>query len=317
MPRQDDLSPSATTAFKVCAIIVSYHPEPAQLSRLLASLQAQVQGIVLVDNGSHEPTFEAFCEMVQDRPGLTLLRLPDNRGVGEALNIGIAHARAHGFEWVLLLDHDSEAEPGMVAALIEGYRQSSRQQRVAAVGPRYLEAHSGTNAPFVRIRFPCNRKLYCGDNADPIRCDFLITSGTLTRIEVLDAIGPMDAHLFIDNVDLEWCFRAQALGYSLYGVCCARMHHRLGDARQQLPLGLGQVVVHAPLRLYYMMRNRLVLYQRPYTPRRWIAQDIPRLLLKFALFSLLLAPRWHNTRMMLRGLHDGLRNRLGRYEDSP
>jgi len=127
----------------------------------------------------------------------------------------------------------------------------------------------------------------------------------------------MDAHLFIDNVDLEWCFRAQALGYSLYGVCGARMHHRLGDARQQLPLGLGRVVVHAPVRLYYMMRNRVALYRRPYTPRRWIAQDIPRLLLKFALFSLLLAPRRHNTRMMLRGLYDGLRNRLDRYEGTP
>lgn len=317
MPKHDDIPRSTAATIKVCAIIVSYYPDPTQLSRLLASLQAQVQGIVLVDNGSHEPAFEAFCDRVQDYPDLTLLRLPDNRGVGEALNIGIAHASEHGFEWVLLLDHDSEAEPDMVAALIEGYRQSSRQQHVAAVGPRYLEAHSGTDAPFVRIRFPFNRKLYSSDSADPIRCDFLITSGTLTRIEVLDAIGLMDAHLFIDNVDLEWCFRAQALGYSLYGVGCARMHHRLGDARQQLPLGLGRVVVHAPLRLYYMMRNRVALYRRPYTPRRWIAQDIPRLLLKFALFSLLLAPRRHNTRMMLRGLHDGLCNRLDRYKGTP
>jgi len=52
-----------------------------------------------------------------------------------------------------------------------------------------------------------------------------------------------------------------------------------------------------------------VLYRRAYTPRRWIAQDVPRLVVKFLLFSLLVAPRWKNVRSMLAGLWAGVRGR--------
>ena len=56
-----------------------------------------------------------------------------------------------------------------------------------------------------------------------------------------------------------------------------------------------------------MMRNRVLLYRRPYTPKRWIAQDLPRVLVKLLLFSLLVPPRRANLRRMLRGLQAGIR----------
>lgn len=128
---------------------------------------------------------------------------------------------------------------------------------------------------------------------------------------VLEQVGGMDSGLFIDNVDLEWSFRARALGYSLHGVCAATMLHRLGDARRTLPFGLGQVVVHGPDRLYYIMRNRVKLYRLPHTPGRWIAQDFPRLMVKLLLFGVWIGPRKRNLRYMLRGLLDGINDRDG------
>jgi rhamnosyltransferase len=56
-----------------------------------------------------------------------------------------------------------------------------------------------------------------------------------------------------------------------------------------------------------MMRNRVLLYRRAYTPRRWIAQDVPRVLVKLLLFSVLIGPRRANLRAMLAGLRAGLR----------
>jgi len=124
-------------------------------------------------------------------------------------------------------------------------------------------------------------------------------------------VGAMDAGLFIDNVDMEWSFRARAKGYALYGVCSATMHHHLGDDRRALPFGVGKIVVHGPSRLYYMMRNRLRLYGMRHTPLVWTAQDIPRVLVKLFLFGVLIGPRWRNLRFMLRGLWDGLLGRQG------
>lgn len=121
----------------------------------------------------------------------------------------------------------------------------------------------------------------------------------------------MDSGLFIDNVDLDWCFRARDRGFELYGVADARMQHLIGDSRSTLLGGLASVAHHSPDRLYFIMRNRVELYRRPHTPKAWIAQDLPRVLVKLVVFGLVLGPRVQNLRSMLRGLLDGIRGASG------
>jgi rhamnosyltransferase len=294
----------------VCAVVVSYHPDPAVMVKLAETVAEQVGAVVLVDNGS-EGGWQSGLAASLRAAGGALLPQSRNLGLAAAQNVGIDWARDHGYRYVLLLDQDSEPGDDMVASLRKALIALSATGQVAAVGPRFHDLREHRDAPFVRMRFPFNRKLWCELPAQTIACDFLISSGMLIPLVVLDRVGPMDAGLFIDNVDLEWGFRAQAQGYVLHGVCAATMRHRLGDARHALPFGLGQVVVHGPVRLYYMMRNRVRLYRMPHTPGAWIAQDLPRVLAKLLLFGVLIGPRWRNLRCMLRGLWDGLRGRRG------
>ena len=296
----------------VCAVIVSYHPEPAALLSLVNGLVPEVGAVVVVDNASEGRWQQPLGEKMSAAGG-ALLHQAHNIGLAAAQNLGIDWARSNGYRYVLMLDQDSEPGDGIVVSLLSALQTLSITQRVAAVGPRFHDTREDRDAPFVRIHFPVNRKFWCEVGSQPIACDFLISSGALIPMEVLDRVGPMDAGLFIDNVDLEWGFRARAQGYALYGVCTATMDHRLGDSRRELPFGLGQVVVHGPVRLYYMMRNRLRLYAMPHTPGVWVAQDLPRLLVKLFLFGVVIGPRARNLRCMLRGLWDGLRGRQGAY----
>ena len=292
------------TPAQVCAVLVTHRPELAVLAEQLVALAPQVGHVVLVDNASPDPRFHGFCA---EHPEVRLLALPENLGLAHALNAGIECARAlAGVLFVLLMDQDSVPSPRMVHALGAALTGLAMQGRVGAVGPCFRDVREAADAAFVRIRFPFNRKLRCNGSCATIRCDFLISSGSLIPLAVLDEVGEMDDALFIDNVDLDWCFRACAAGYALHGVCAARLDHRLGDARRRIP-GLPRgVVVHTPRRLFYMMRNRVLLYRRAYTPRRWIAQDVPRLVVKFLLFALLIAPRRKNVRCMLAGLRAGI-----------
>jgi rhamnosyltransferase len=290
----------------VCALIVTYRPDSQALNGLLHSLEGQVGASLIVDNTDtgERPVVDA------SRPVIVLPQAT-NVGLSQAQNIGIAWARRHGYRYVLLLDQDSMPGPGMVAALREALERLSEQARVAAVGPRFHDLREAGDAPFVRVRFPFNRKLWCRPGDHTVSCDFLISSGALIPLRVLDDVGEMDAGLFIDNVDLEWSFRARSKGYALHGVCAATMRHHLGDARTRLPFGLGQVTVHGPSRLYYIMRNRVRLYRMRHTPRAWVAQDLPRALAKLLLFALVIGPRGRNLRWMVRGLWDGWQGREG------
>ena len=300
-----DFSPAT-----VCAVIVSYHPALETLRHLIDTVAPQVGAVALVDNSAPENWQHTLGETMGGGGGV-LLAQAHNAGLAAAQNVGIGWARAHGYQYVLLLDQDSVPGVAMVASLLAALQQLSVSARVAAVGPRFHDLREERDAPFVRIRFPFNRKLWCTSAVQHVACDFLISSGTLIPMKVLEQVGVMDAGLFIDNVDMEWGFRAQARGYALYGVCAATMSHRLGDTRYRLPFGVGRVVVHQPLRLYYMMRNRLLLYRMPHVPRAWIAQDVPRVFAKLFLFGVLIGPRMRNLRFMLHGLWDGVRGRNG------
>ena len=304
MPEQ---ATAPARASGVCAVVVTYHPDATLLAAQLDALQAQADRIVVVDNATPGDSVRGLCV---SHPQVELLSLTENLGLAAALNAGITRAReTPGMTHVLLMDQDSVPEPGMVAALTAALDRQSQHTRVAAVGTRFLDPREGVDAPFVRIRFPVNRQLHCNGACDELACDFLITSGSLIPLKVLDQVGDMDERLFIDNVDLEWCFRATSKGYALFGVCGARMLHHHGATRHRVPGVPRGVVVHTPRRLFYMMRNRVLLYRRAYTPRRWIAQDLPRLVVKFLLFALLIPPRGKNLRCMLVGLRSGIAGR--------
>jgi rhamnosyltransferase len=300
----------ATTAHKVCAIVVSFFPDMATIRRLFAATVSQVDALVLIDNGTIDAVFDGFCAHVEN-DSVVVLKQPRNIGLAAAFNCGIAWARENGFSHVLLLDQDSEPAQGMVGALIRAFASLPAGRRIAAVGPRFHDAREDRYAPFVRIGFPVSHKIYSTGKDGLVDCDFLISSGSMIPLAALDDIGAMEEGLFIDNVDLEWSFRALAKGYALIGVCTTTMHHRLGHSRRRLPFGLGHIVVHDPIRLYYIMRNRLLLYRLPHTPTVWIAQDVPRVVVKFLLFSVLVRPRLRNIRFMLAGLLNGLLGRRG------
>jgi rhamnosyltransferase len=288
----------------VCAVLVTYRPDVAALRVAIAAVRPQVTALVIVDNAS------AGIDDALAGQDVVLLAQRTNVGLARAQNVGIDWARANGHSHVLVLDQDSAPAPDMVTQLLAALARLSTR-RVAAVGPRFRDAREDRDAPFVKVAFPMSHKLWC-DAANPdVECDFLISSGALIPLAVLDDVGGLDDGLFIDNVDLEWSFRARARGYSLYGVCAAAMEHRLGDSRRPVFGGAATIVTHGPARLYYIMRNRLTLYRLPHTPWVWIAQDVPRVLVKFVIFTVLVGPRLRNARYMIRGVRDAVAGRMG------
>lgn len=293
----------------VCAVMVTYNPDLDVLDRALAAVAGQVGWTIVVDNAS--PSVDAGrLETTSHRHGCVFERLLRNSGLAAGFNIGIARAREAGFRFVLLLDQDSILERSAVRVMLEGYGDLSCMHKVAAVGAQFVDPRNGAVGPFVRIGFPFNRKLP-GGPGERVRCDFLISSGSLVPLDVIDDVGAMDEALFIDNVDLDWCFRATRLGYRLYGICDARMQHSIGDALRPSRFRRHGVFIHGPLRLYYLTRNRLLLYRRAHTPATWVAQDVPRLVGKFLRMALLIPPRGENARAMLHGIRDGLLGRSG------
>ena len=294
------------SAFAVCGIVVTYHPDTALLRALAQAALPQVDGLLVVDNGSSDNCLASLRTLAQQTSAV-LMEAGRNLGIGAAQNLGIRWAKARGFSHVLLLDQDSVPEAGMVLRLREAMESLiAAGIQPAAVGPRYRDLRTGFTSYFVRFGWLGFSRIRCGETpVAVVQADFLISSGLLISLTVLEQIGAMDEQLFIGHVDTEWFLRARAKGLRPYGVCQAVMQHGLGEGAIIIKR-LGRFPQYPPLRHYYMFRNSLLVYRRDYAPWRWISSDLFRLSVTFVLYALTVPPRWKHIKMMIRGIRDGL-----------
>jgi GT2 family glycosyltransferase len=100
------------------SVVVPTYQRPELLAACLESLAGQdvdpaAFEVVVVDDGSGEATAEVLRSAARDRPGLRWESLPANRGPAAARNRAVALATGR---WILFLDDDMVAPPGLVAA---------------------------------------------------------------------------------------------------------------------------------------------------------------------------------------------------------
>lgn len=292
----------------VCAIIVAYEPDYDHFVELLGECLIQCRGVVLVNNGA-PLTFPPF-----EHGQITYIQATGNVGLAAAQNLGVAWAAKHDYTYVWFIDQDSWPAAGLVQTLRQAFEAlESSGANPAAVGPLLIDHRDGVATPFVRFTTWGVSRYYPAPQTTAIACDFLIASGMLTAIARFQEIGPWEEALFIDNVDLEWSFRAHAQGFQCFGIPTACLSHTLGDAMVRFTFlrHTHTLYFHSPLRQYYIMRNRIVLYGRRYIPWKWKLQDIPRAVVKTLLLTLLVGPRRQNLYFLLKGVRDGFLLRLG------
>lgn len=303
---------------KVAAIIVSYNPHPADLEQLLVRITTQVDKVIMVDNASKE-ALQATIIAQATTHGAMLLVNNSNLGLAAGQCLAIQAAMAQNMDFTLLLDQDSLPAVDMVACLLKAYHHLIQQGlNIAGVGPVVVLPQ--LRLPFVSFTFQAALKYPCrneGSGGVPhindssqllFPTDFLISSGLLIPIGAYKLVGLPEQALFIDNVDLEWCFRTRHHHMQLYGVCAATIQHRLGKQIHFITL-FGYkwpIYIHEPVRQYYQTRNRLLLYGRYYVPWTWKLYDIPRLLFKLLYFSLIVPPRLKHLHMMSWAIWDAL-----------
>lgn len=88
--------------------------------------------VVVVDNASGDGTAQA---VQSEHPSVTVVHSPSNGGYGSGMNLGLAQARTHRPDRVLLLTHDTVLEDGAVDALCAALDD---HDGAAAAGPLLL-----------------------------------------------------------------------------------------------------------------------------------------------------------------------------------
>ncbi|MDC7711985.1 glycosyltransferase family 2 protein [Vogesella indigofera] len=249
------------------AIIVLYHPKENLLSRLLNSLENQVNRIYIIDNTTINAINNYNTHF--DSHKIFYKSLGKNHGIAKAQNEGINLALADGCEHVLLLDQDSYLSSDMVSELVNTEKKLKESgKKVAAIGPLFIDEKNGLAASAIRHSFMHVKKISANTNTThPIEADYIISSGSLINATTLKEIGLMMEELFIDWVDIEWGLRAKNKGYSCFINPSTIMNHSIGD--ETVSVAGKSINLHNTIRNYYIVRNATYLLRKKHMGWNW------------------------------------------------
>jgi rhamnosyltransferase len=295
-----DFAPGATFG-KVLAVVVTYNPG-ADLGRNLSALRAEVEAVVVIDNGSSDAE---FVRQTAFAAGCRLVANGRNLGIAAALSQGAKMALREGFEWLATFDQDSLLPPRSIVGLLEVWERHPERSRIGVMAMSHRDRATGRDYHLGWDILEQNA-LWCSVRGT-------ITSGSLIPIATFQKIGFFDDELFIDSVDHEFCLRCRRHGLLVIEGGLQVLDHAKGDASRHRLLWLTVPTAnHSATRRYYITRNQLEMFRRYlFVDPIWVIASAFLLVCEGILIALYEQNRRAKFAAMLAGARDFLLRRFG------
>lgn len=282
---------------RTSAIVVTFHPRPEYLDSL-AKICAQVDLLIVVDNGSQESELLQL-RIASEELGFMFIENGENLGIAAALNLGVREAQKEGCRWVGLFDQDSTVTEGFIACMIDEFEVYRKQRKIMQIVPKYIDPETGIERPVSRSE----------DGGIFLTC----TSGSLFAMEAFEECGFFQENLFIYCVDDDYSLRLRKRGFFIGENRKAILLHRSGHPTFRKLFGKTIATKnYRPEVRYYYARNKVWML-------RFHAKTFPRIIIptlrEFATIPLKIAlmedERWQKIKLFIRGLADGMAGRMG------
>ena len=278
----------------LAVIVVSYNTADL-LRQCLSSVQTSARDsgihaadlqVVVVDNASRDGSAEMTSA---EFPWVTLLALDNNLGFTRANNLALA---ALGFpakserggsslevpDFVLLLNPDAvlvDDALGQMVHFLERFPSAggcgahleyadgtfqhgafqfpSPTQVVLDMLPLYAIPGLGRLYDSrINGRYPAA----LWESAEPFPVDFVLGAAIMMRGETIQQIGGLDEGYFMYCEEMDWCMRADLMGWSVYSVPTARIIHHEAQSSKQTPWPSFRNLWQSRIRFYTIHRKR-------------------------------------------------------------
>lgn len=157
--------------------------------------------LIVVDNASSDESAELFAS----KPGVELLKSPENLGYGRACNLGAAHAKG---SLLLFMNPDVDLHADTISVLV---REWSGTPGVSVVCTTMIEEGHHHE-----------RRIYAEDVASMEAAAMLVERGHFERL------GGFDPWIFLYNEDNDICYRTWLLGRRVVKAWDAVADHDVG-----------------------------------------------------------------------------------------
>lgn len=282
---------------KFAAVVILYNPDEKVLQNILS--YAQFADVVYVYDNSENPV-ESIVVAIKQLQNIFYFSDCENRGIAYRLNQAADNAISEGYEWLLTMDQDSMFQVPNLSHYLQLVNQYKEKELVAMFGVEFEKA----------------KLTIAQENA--LSKEYVITSGSFLNLNLFPFIGPFDEALFIDEVDLEYCYRAINKGFKIIQFADVFLNHHLGTVAMFRSFKNGQLTprtLHSPLRVYYMIRNFLYvddLYKNQFSVSTAIRKKT--LFNRFKNNFLYGNNKWNLVKMVYRAIVDYKKGKMGKFK---
>ena len=230
---------------RISIVIVNYNTKDLLgecLNSLLVELQDVEHEVIVVDNASTDGSQET---VKRNFPEIVFVQNKENVGFPKANNQVLLRCLG---EYIMLLNPDTLVLPGSIRKMIDFL---DNNEEYGAVGPKIMN-RDGTIQMECASSFPTlwglffemtqlsrifyespmfgGWKMTHWDHLDSRDVECLLGAAILTRRTILNEIGLLDEHMYVEDVDL--CFRIRTAGWRIRYLSTADLIHYGGASRE-------------------------------------------------------------------------------------
>lgn len=272
---------------RICAGIVTYNPEICRFVKVLKSILAQVEKVIIFDNGSEN--LDEISSIIKENENVSFLISKENKGIAYALNRICEQACLENYDWIITLDHDTICEINMIKSM-----EKLIAPDVGIICPRvhYVNLH-------IREKGDINERYTL--------VPACMTSGSLMSLGAWEKTGGFDEWMFIDWVDNDICMKLRINNFKIIRDNRVFMEHQLGRVRPYKFLFWSwNDYGYSAFRLYYICRNGLYFVKKYYKNINIIKYILRLMVTNFKLIVINIKDK---TKMqaIFKGIKDGLK----------
>lgn len=271
--------------------------------------------VVVIDNGSTDGSGKRLFDEFQGR--CVFLFSETNLGFSGGNNVGLKWAMERNFDYVLLLNNDTEVEPDFLSLMKAEF---SHNPRLGAVQPMivFLDDPSRIWSAGGKWISTFGRAVTLGDRL-PLReykapkqtLDWATGCCLLVKREALRQTGGLNEQYFAYFEDVEWSLRCRKAGFEIGFAESAKVYHAAGGSSKK-EYAEGTL---SPRVFYYHVRNQFLLLRKELNGIQKVAA-ISYHLIRFSSWMayFLMRRRFNKLKAVSSGISEGLSKSL---EPSP
>ena len=266
--------------------------------------------IILVDNEYSE---KSLIDLRNKHKELIVFKEKNNLGFAGGNNIGIRYALENDYDYIMLLNNDTEVKENFILPLVE---RIEKDHSLGAVQPLILNFSNksiiwnagGKLNKFLGITSTRlnNNKLNSSIVFDDYT-DWISGCCILIKSEILTKVGLLDEKFFNYYEDVDWSLRMKNLGYDLGFVKESIIYHHGSSSSKNKKTKEG--VISSKIH-YFNIRNHILLLKKHKNLFNFFGIVFFQIIKTTSyIFYFLIKFRFNKLTMVLKGLKHGLNNK--------